>query len=391
MDGERHIEMTWRCAGCQHRNLGRYKVCTECGKPKQGETYEMPADTTSAATVTDADLLRMATAGPNWRCAYCGSTQRAYDGGCDHCGASAVSVPDTREPEAAALPFWKRAQWLPWAIVGALVVVCAGVPLLVWNAHRPRTYNGVVTTVAWEQVIDVDRYASHDHEGFKEDIPDGATDVVSIGSKVHHQEKIFDHTGTESYTVEVPDGYTTETYTDTFDCGQSCTASAPICHEECKSSNNGFATCHQVCSGGGANCTPKPCETHTRQVPKTRTETRTRDVPVYRYEPRYAEAFHYKVFDWAHDRTVRAAGAEATGLTWPDNGAHDTGLPDGERERETRHSHYQVTIEYSGSRMLSFTVPTAAELAQYPTRSAHDVRITTGRAFVDNRFVAPAP
>jgi hypothetical protein len=64
---ERHIEMTWRCRGSEHRNLGRIRVCTECRKPKDDEPYEMPADTASAVTVTDADLLRMATAGPNWR------------------------------------------------------------------------------------------------------------------------------------------------------------------------------------------------------------------------------------------------------------------------------------------------------------------------------------
>jgi hypothetical protein len=288
---ERHIEMTWRCRGCEHRNLGRFKVCTECGKPKDDEPYEMPADTASAVTVTDADLLRMATAGPNWRCAYCGSTQRAYDGGCDHCGASAAPKPVT-----SAEPFWKRAQARgPWAIVGALVVVCAGVPLLVWNAHRPRTYNGVVTKIAWEQVIDVDRYANHDHEGFKENIPGGATDIVSVGDKLHHQEQVFDHMGTESYTVDVPDGYRTETYTDSSDCEQSCTTSAPICHEDCASSGNGFASCHQVCTGGSTSCAPKPgCgTTHTRQIAQTRSETSTREVPVYRNEPRYAEGFHY--------------------------------------------------------------------------------------------------
>jgi hypothetical protein len=393
-EDERHIEMTWHCSGCNHCNLGRYKVCSECSKPKQDEAYEMPANTTAAATVTDADLLRMATAGPNWRCAYCGSAQRANDGGCSQCGASPVSAPEVRAPVEAprdVVPIWKRA-WVGWTIVGLLVAVCAAIPLLVWNAHRPRTYKGTVTRVAWEQVIDVERYASRDHEGFKDEIPAGATDIVSIGQKVHHHEQVFDHTGTEQYTEQVPDGYTTETYADTSDCGKTCTAAAETCHEECTSSNNGFAKCHQVCTGGGTTCTPTPCGgMKTRQVPKTRTEIRTREVPVYRDEPRYAEAFHYKAWDWQHDRTVQSTGSDATGLTWPDNGARDSGLPDGESERETRHSRYDITIRYSDSSFVSLSVRTPAELAQFPTHSTHVVRVVQGKVYVDDRPVGNAP
>ena len=73
----RHIEMTWRCSACAAKNLGRHKVCQGCNHPKDGsERYEMPEDPSRAVSVTDADLLRMATAGPDWRCAYCGSDQR---------------------------------------------------------------------------------------------------------------------------------------------------------------------------------------------------------------------------------------------------------------------------------------------------------------------------
>src|SRR5258705_2509114 len=91
MAGERMIEMTWRCWSCGHQNLGRFKSCQSCRNPKDGsERYEMPADTTKAVTITEEGLLRMASAAPDWRCAYCGSDQRRADRGCANCGASAV-------------------------------------------------------------------------------------------------------------------------------------------------------------------------------------------------------------------------------------------------------------------------------------------------------------
>ena len=70
MAGERQIEMTWRCTSCNWQNLGRFKLCQTCRNPKDGsEDFQMPADPSKAASVTEESLLRMASAGPDWRCA----------------------------------------------------------------------------------------------------------------------------------------------------------------------------------------------------------------------------------------------------------------------------------------------------------------------------------
>jgi hypothetical protein len=383
-DGERHIEMSWHCGVCKTKNLGRFKNCQGCGKPKDREEYEMPEDLESAATVTDAALLRMATAGPDWRCAYCNSDQRASDGNCGNCGASSTAVP---EPEVI-IPAPKPRTWIKW-VVAAGVAVVALIAVLIWNAKRPHTYDGTVSAVAWSQVIDVEHYANHDHEGFQEQIPGGATEVTSVGQKLHHNEQVLDHMETEHYTERVPDGYSTEHYTEQVSCGQDCTETPKSCHQECTSKKNGFASCKQVCSGGGRNCTTKYCsESRTRQVARTRTEDRTREVPRYRSEPRYAEAFKYKAWDWVNDRTVHAEGTESTGVHWPDNGARTTGLADGEVERETRHATYAVTLKYDG-KTVRFAVPTETALAPFATNSKHPVRRVEQALFVDNAPIKP--
>jgi hypothetical protein len=229
-----------------------------------------------------------------------------------------------------------------------------------------------------------------DHEGFRETIPTGATEITSVGQKVHHQEQVLDHMETEHYTEQVPDGYRSESYTEQVSCGQDCTTTPKSCHEECTSKKNGFASCKQVCSGGGRSCKTRYCsESRTRQVPKTRTEYRTRQVPRYRSEPRYAEAFHYKTWDWAADRTVRAAGVEATGVHWPDSGARTTGLPAGEQEREQRHARYTITLHYHGDETVRFAVPTPEALAPFTTHSQHVVRRVSKAVFVDGAPITP--
>src|SRR5262245_44467042 len=148
-NSERQIEMLWRCSSCQHKNLGRFKSCKSCGNPKDGsEEYEMPEDTANAATVTEADLLRMATAGPDWRCAYCGSDQRRLDMGCGNCGASAVEgaeVPDTNQaaplldnPSILDGGSWAAWKWVVLSVPAVLVLFAGLGAFLSWNRNRPR-------------------------------------------------------------------------------------------------------------------------------------------------------------------------------------------------------------------------------------------------------------
>lgn len=394
MAGERIIEMTWRCTSCEHRNLGRYKVCQNCRNPKDGsEPYEMPADTSKAVTVTEESLLRMAKAGPDWRCAYCGSDQRRSDMGCANCGASAVEGaeatdgpppppprPAPRPPPAAAASFgstWK----LVLGGLGFLVALCGFGAGLNWLKNRPRDFEGRVTSVKWERTISVERWQISSKEGFKENLPKDAFEVTSLGQRHHHDEQVLDGYNTERYTVEVPDGYRTETYSERVSCGQDCTTRPRSCSEQCTSNKNGFASCKQVCTGGGQSCTTRYCnQTRTRQVPKTRKEARTRQVPRYRSEPRYAEAFAYKQWEWKHDRDVRTHGADVN-VRWGDAQVGQK-LADGEKEREQRRESYEVKVAYEDKELVLHP-PDEAAFAKFPPQSKHVVHTENGQVLLD--------
>lgn len=397
-EGERHIEMLWRCSSCQNKNLGRFKTCQACGNPKDGsEEYEMPPDTSKAATVTDAALLRMASAGPDWRCAYCGSDQRRLDKGCANCGASAIEGKEV--PEAPGEPAAVASQQSQWAtgsrvLLYSLIGVSGFILFLAflgWNRNRPRDYTAVVSAVSWHRSIAVERYQLASREGFKETLPPDALSVRSIGKKVHHHEQVLDGYDTERYSVEVPDGYRTETYTAHVSCGQDCETIPQTCSEKCTSNRNGFATCRNVCSGGGQRCSTRYCdETRTRQVPQTRTEWRTRQVPRYRSEPRYAEGFAYQHWEWRPARTVNADGTTSD-VRWPESNLGKD-LGPGEKERETRSESYAATLTYDKARrQLRITPADEAAFLRFKPASEHKLHTEKGELTLDGEPIQPQP
>ncbi len=427
---ERQIELTWKCSSCGHENLGRHTICAGCGSPKDGsEEYEMPADPSQVASVTDPALLRLATAGENWSCAYCGSDQRALDGSCERCGAGRKEGANRAKPAAAsAEPARARFPRIPRAagfvVLGAMLFAgtCALVsakresryervaPPVVTAAPPPppppppRTeFTGTVTSVAWSRTVTIETWQRAPHEGFAADVPSGALAVTPAGQHVHHTEEVLDHDETEYDDVEVPDGYRTETYAERVSCGQDCTTSPRVCRnvcsstprnctQSCRSNKNGFATCttnctggtqscHDECSGGTSTCTTRYCsETRTRQIPKTRHEKRPRIVHKYRSEPRYAPWVKYETFEWVSGAHASASGADVS-PEWPDAGAlteRDADAPRPGDKRLVRAETLSATITTDDGATHAYTPADATELARLAAGSTHKVRIEAG-------------
>jgi hypothetical protein len=414
---ERQIELVWACK-CGHKSRGRFMECEACGRPKdENVEYEMPERPEEVASVEDEKLLRMAKAGANWSCAYCGSEQRALDGSCERCGAGrkeAKTVEHAREREAreAHGASAARVEARPTrrgmstgaivAIVGAVVAMmllgtcfvaggkhqAAREPLPVAVAASEPAFVDLDLTVArvhWTRTVMTDQWEIVQREAFEEHIPADAIDKKPMGQRVHHEEQVLDHMDTVYDSVEVPDGTRSETYTEHVACGENCTTTPRSCRQVCKNNKNGFATCNDVCTGGDRSCSTKYCdETRTRQVPKTRTERRPRQVPQYRSEPRYATWFAYRVWDWVERGHVTSEGDD-TSPAWPEAGAldladasankHDAGTKTRERTTET----YGVTLTDDKGASYNYNVDSASAFADYGVGTHHKMRNAYGR------------
>ncbi len=413
---ERQIEMLWRCP-CATKNLGRHMKCETCGRPKDDNVaYEMPENVETAESVTDEKLLRMATAGENWQCAYCGSGQRALDGGCGGCGAGRAEKA-TQARAAAHQPAMMETAPRPRSrlplvliVVAACVLLLGTCALLVKHKSAPPArdtmaasretvvdHDLTVTRAHWKRTVSTDHWQLTDREGF--DPPDDAVDKKKAGEHVHHQEQVLDHMETLYDSVEVPDGTRTESYTEHVACGQNCTTTPRTCRQNCKSNKNGFATCNDVCTGGNQSCTTKYCdETRTRQVSKTRTERRPRQEPRYRSEPRYAPWYTYKVMDWVQVATVDAEGDDIT-PSWPDAsappqdaGKHVPAAPpkaaatDHPTNQERRVETFEVTFADDKGAVYRYAPSTPEELAGFGPGTRHKMRAASRG---DQVFPAP--
>jgi len=397
---ERHIEMFWRCTSCQHRNLGRHMVCQRCKNAKDGsEPYEMPEDTASAVTVTDAALLRMATAGPHWRCAYCDSDQRALDGGCRNCGASPPPGPST--PDAPPAPTAKKKS-RRGCIFLVLIVAFFGCCCPIWlnagtstsGSSEPGdggiqritewTQRLQVEEVTWEHTVTVERRHAVDREGFAEDRPSDAFQVKAQGQRHHHDEQVLNGYETVHYTERKQSGYTTETYRDKEACGEDCSTTPKKCKEDCTSNKNGFATCKTTCTGGEKRCTTRYCSvTKTRKEPKYVDERRSRKEPRYRSVPHQAPWFTWKEWAWSEDRRVRVNG-QTLETRWPAEVQLRPlkPLPKGGQERTSRSASYTVVFQADGEASVQYSPKTLEEFQRYTLGSTHTLQLKNGEVSV---------
>lgn len=180
----------------------------------------------------------------------------------------------------------------------------------------------------------------------------------------------------ETYTEQVP-YQDTETYTEQVPCGEDCTSIPETCHEECTDDGNGFASCHDVCSGGGQHCTPRTCsETRTRSVTRTRPETRTRMVPRYRAVPRDAPWYRWREWAWLEDRRAERTGTSEP-AAWASDEELGAGAPlgEGEDERIETSARWDVTLRDARGAVESISGTDVGALEAYPIGAAVSVEL----------------
>lgn len=319
---EFQIEMFWKCKACNEIVKGRFVECSKCGKPKTEDVeYFMPEDLESAPKVEDKSLLAIAQGGANYNCIYCGSDQRNNNGECYQCGAAEKlsnfsdlnvksSFEEKKEPakQIQPEPEIKIPKLKPnyFIIFGCFIFVC-----ILAFAFYPKKIKANIEYFHWETSAKIEKRSIYHYEGFN---PTGFN-VVSLGERFHHNDKVFDRYDQQPYSSVEPDGFRTESYTENQACGQTCVPVPKTCTttpRNCTSNKNGFATCtggNQVCSGGGQSCSTKYCTvSKTRQVLKTKVVTKYRQISIYKDVPRYQQYYSWDQWEWRYSRSFNKSG-----------------------------------------------------------------------------------
>lgn len=366
------IEMFWKCKKCERVNSGikgpedESLRCPGCGNQKSDEPWLMPEDIQNAPAITDPALLKMAKAGRNWTCPFCGCEERNLHGECSTCGGG-KSINDTHEPsDASTTPKADdapRSEYDPEDYyqreirreekrkviiisLGALIAVAGIVLLLVWLFASKHSIVAI-SSMSWQRDEVVEERHTLNGEGWESDMPGSSFDASCErrlkGYRECNPHRCNPHS--VSYECNCTGG-------DSYSCN---------CSRSCSSNDNGTATCSTSCS----TCyTPKSCSTCSR----TEYDTCYDQCPIHENWCTY----QYYRWDAIQQKTV---GGTDQKLFWP-------GLQSiGDLQRLVRHQKFSVVFhEVDGDRQWK-TEPDESTYLQYGKDAAYQAEWTRAGSF----------
>lgn len=310
-------EARWDCTYCGTKgNLGRSKSCHHCGRSRPGGTkFYLPDD---AAEVTDDQLLEQAAGGPDWICAFCGTSNKSESTACRSCGAAREGTSeeqevktyalgeapttgdmdlDEKEPVPPADDAGQKSKIKPLAIVGAAILAVACIAIVAFIIFGGRDVTANIEGFEWQREIDIEAFRTVTEEDWS--VPAGGR-ILSEREEKHHDEEVLDH-------VEVSE-----------------------------------EVCGQIDLGDGF-FEDKIC---------------TVEEPVYRQEPVYQPFYTYEIDKWIVVRTAQDGGSDHSPF-WP-----RADLTDGEREGKRSES-YSIIFKDSDREVRTFTVDDLDEWEKY--------------------------
>ncbi|MGD2078354.1 MAG: zinc finger Ran-binding domain-containing protein, partial [Chloroflexota bacterium] len=278
------------------------------------------------ALVEDEALLEQASKGPDWVCAFCGTSNASERDTCRSCGAArdadsqqqAVTdfgvgqAPTTGDMTVEERPAKKEAapkadNRLKFILAGvaALAVLCVGL-VVIFLVFGGRETGAEVSGFEWQRTVAVESFQTVEEEDWS--VPEGGR-IKSQREEIHHYDDVLDHYETRQRQVQEQVQVGTEQYV----CGQ-------------RDLGNGFFEDIQ-------------CD---RPIYETQSRTETYEEPIYRQEPVYQTLYVYDIDKWTVVRTEEASGRDHSPM-WP-----RSDLTSDEREGETTELYVVVFTDEEG-------------------------------------------
>ncbi len=182
------VPLIWQCAYCDTQNPGPIKSCTNCGAPQPEDVEFLQVDEALFNFVKDEALIRMAKAGPDVHCPFCGTRNLSTAEVCKKCGgdlswdgkarqtgqrvrtvteAQAPQPPGPQAPEKTA----RKVSPVVLIIILAVIVGCV---VLLFMLLRTDDLTATVSDVQWERSIAIEAYTSVTRSDWWDEVPDGA-------------------------------------------------------------------------------------------------------------------------------------------------------------------------------------------------------------------------
>jgi hypothetical protein len=277
-------EGKWKCTYCDMMNRGRDLKCSGCGAMREQDVQFIYDE--NAPEITDEAHLQTATAGPEWLCETCGTSNPSAREDCRQCGAPrggsrAREVKMIGAPVPAPPP--PPPSKFPLKTLGAIAISLIFFFGLIF-LYFTRTHDTelAVDNVKWQRSVEVEEYKTLTEQGWENEIPSDAR-VLSRRREFHHNDKI--QVGTrpveQTYTEKVQVG-TKKVKVGTKDMG-----------------NGYFKDIYE----------DKP-------VYEDKKRTKVVQEPIFRDEPVYKNKVTYQIDRWKAVKTEQAQGNDNSPL-WP--------------------------------------------------------------------------
>jgi len=186
------IPLIWECSSCNTQNPGPIKTCTACGAPQPDDVNFIRVDQEKFNFIKDEALIRMAKAGPDIHCPYCGTRNLSTAKLCTNCGgelsrggkarqtgkrvgtSAEAQVPRPTPAPTVTAPK-KKLSRTGMIIAAIAVFACIAIFIVVMlMMFRTDDLTATVMDVSWERAIAIEAYTSVTKEGWEDEIPVGA-------------------------------------------------------------------------------------------------------------------------------------------------------------------------------------------------------------------------
>lgn len=194
------VPLIWQCPYCETQNPGPIKSCTSCGAPQPEDVDFKQVDEKEFNFIKDEALIRMAKAGPNIHCPYCGTRNPNTAELCSHCGGDlsmggklrkaggkVKSASQDGQPPAVEAPAAKKKPSRSLVIFGIIFAFAclAGFIVLMILLLKTDDITGTVTDVAWERSVAVEAYLMVTDQAWWDEVPQGA-EVLSCSQQYRY-------------------------------------------------------------------------------------------------------------------------------------------------------------------------------------------------------------